>query len=141
LDPTGLARDAIDCLLVAFTGNVLTFVDSGWLDTELRQTEPESSRNMLLRSVPNGHWVQWDAALRRDAVRWAIGLGLQGDDSGEADCRHLACALRGDAGVLVTHDGRFYEAMRQHAKLLVPLRPAKLIGWQEYVLEHQAEEQ
>lgn len=136
IDDSGPALTAVRSLLAAIDDGLIVFVDSAWLDTELREARPTTTRDFLLKSIPHGQWVQWDSALRRDAVRWAIALGLDGDESGEADCRHLACALRGDADVLVTHDGRFYEAMRQNAKLLTPLRPARLLQWQEVVFEH-----
>lgn len=138
IESAGAARNAALALIAEIEHNQLTFLDSAWLRKELDEAQPESLRRMLLAVVPAGDWVQWDSSLARDARRWAIALGLEDDESGIADCRHLVSALRGNADVLITHDGRFFEAMRQHAKLLAPLRPCRLIGWQEVVFEDQA---
>jgi predicted nucleic acid-binding protein len=110
LDESGEAKDALLALLANIEHKQLVFVNSAWLDSELRETEPKPVRVKLLKAVPKGEWVQWDRALARSALKWATALGLDDDDSGEADCRHLASALRGRADILITHDGRFYEA-------------------------------
>ncbi len=135
-DSRGEALDAAKALIAEINYRQLVYISSAWVVRELEQVEPKSLRSRFLANVPKGDWIQWDAALGRDARRWALALGLDDDESGEADCRHLACALRGDARFLVTHDSRFFEAMRQSAKILTPLRPVKLVGWQEVIFEH-----
>ena len=133
LDRDGDAQQSLLALLAQFEYDQLVFIESAWLRRELRQIKPRTARMKVSKIVPKGDWVQWDSALGREADEWVLRLGLMDDDSGLADCRHLACAIRGEADVLVTHDGRFYEALRQHAKLIKPLRPAPLVGWQEIV--------
>lgn len=136
IESANAARDAALALIAEIEHKQLVFVDSAWLQKEVDEIEPRSIRLMLKAAIPDGDWVQWDTALGREARSWVIALGLEDDESGIPDCRHLASAIRGSADVLVTHDGQFFEALRQHAKLIAPLKPSKLIGWQEVVFEH-----
>ena len=133
LDGSGDARDALLALLASIQYKQLVFVSSAWLLRELSDTEPVSDRIQLTAAVPKGEWVQWDRTLARHAQRLVIPLQLDDDPSGVADCRHVASAPKGQAEYLITHDSRFFEAMRQSGKLIAPLRPARLVQWQEDV--------
>jgi hypothetical protein len=132
--PNVVAKSELRSVLSEIEGGELAFIDSSWLHHELGLAEPASLRRRLLSLVPTGvRYVPWDRSIARDAELWVARLKLTEDRSGHRDCRHLVCALRGRADVLITYDANFYEKLRQHAKLLRGLRPAWLAGWQEVV--------
>jgi hypothetical protein len=104
----------------------------------LDEAMPASKRRKLLSLVPRGHlFVPWSGRVARAARIWVQRLDLGAVPSGIGDCRHLVSALYGGARFLVTHDARFYEAMRQCAKILAPLRPVWLTDWEEQLYGDQ----
>jgi hypothetical protein len=124
------ALHELNGLLRAIELGELRFAASAWLETELAMAQPASRRRRLLSLIPpDDLFVPWNKKLGREAESWVSKLGLENDGSGVQDCRHVACALAAGADYLITHDNRFFEAMRQHAILLKPLKPVQLMKW------------
>jgi hypothetical protein len=112
----------------------LRFAASSWLRFEINRILPVSRRRRVHGLVPSSSvYVPWNRGIANLAQQWAGRLGLRQDSADEADCRHVACAKLAGASYLITHDERFYEALRQHAKLLAPLRPVRLTEWREVI--------
>jgi predicted nucleic acid-binding protein len=128
------ALRALMQLLDEFEFRRLRFASSSWLEFEINRILPPSRRRRVRGLVPNEDaFIPWGGIVARDAQQWKARLGMKRDAPEEADCRHLACAMHAGSNYLVTHDNHFFEAMRQHVKLLTPLTPVRLIGWQEVI--------
>lgn len=128
------AEFALRSLLLEIEFERVGFIDSAWLRFELKNVARDSVRRKLLSLVPAGRLVvPWNPSISREAEDWVSRLNLEQDASGERDCRHVVCALRGGADFLVTHDRRFFEHLRQRVRILQGLKPVWLLDWKESI--------
>ncbi len=119
------ALSELRMLLFMIENGHLSYVHSGWLDTEISQAQPESTRRKIRSMIPSGAWpsvgLEGRVKIAARKIEQEQGFDME-------DARHLASAIEGKVDFLITFDKDFFEKARQNAKVL-PLEVLWLPDW------------